>query len=76
MYDSKEKTTRIIWRKPWLRKAHKAACSDRYEVFMQLVIFGNMILMIIEYVFTNRAIEAALRGSVTKHDGKESTKLY
>ena len=71
MYDRSERVTRIIWRKPWLRKAHKFAGSDRYEVFMQSVIFGNMVMMIIEYMVGERAIESALAGDVVNHDGNE-----
>ena len=55
MYNSSERKIRNTWRRHWLRKAHRLALSNIYEVFMQLVILVNMVLMLVEYILTQQA---------------------
>ena len=55
LYNSNERKIRNTWRRHWLRKAHRLALSNIYEVFMQLVILVNMILMLVEYILTQQA---------------------
>jgi len=55
LYNSNERKIRNTWRRHWLRKAHRLALSNVYEVFMQLVILVNMILMLVEYILTQQA---------------------
>jgi len=80
LYNSHERTIRNTWRRHWLRRAHRFALSGVYEVFMQLVILVNMILMLIEYIFQSEAKAAKdfSQGFLTADilDGVTSDEMY
>lgn len=85
LYNSNERKIRNTWRRHWLRKAHRLALSSIYEVFMQLVILVNMILMLVEYILSQQAkasqdysqgfLEADILDGVTSSEMNDNLEL-